>query len=109
MASEVMLAPATAPGTRREIDDVRDMVRNATVTTVYVSHRGSLLAPYLISRAIHEIRKRLLILCSPTRFVSYLEPYGIHQSAYLHLSLFLDASFFFFFIEIPISNVQREE
>lgn len=40
-SSEVMLAPTTAPGTsRREIDDVRDMVRNATVTTVYVSPRG---------------------------------------------------------------------
>lgn len=39
MASEVMLAPTTTPGTsRREIDDVRDMVRNATVTTIYVSH-----------------------------------------------------------------------
>lgn len=39
MASEVMLAPTAAPGTsRREIDDVRDMVRNATVTTVYVSY-----------------------------------------------------------------------
>lgn len=37
-SSEVMLAPTTAPGTsRREMDDVRDMVRNATVTTVYVS------------------------------------------------------------------------
>lgn len=37
-SSEVMLAPTTAPGTsRREMDDVRDVVRNATVTTVYVS------------------------------------------------------------------------
>lgn len=39
MASEVMLAPTAAPATpRREIEDVRDMVRNATVTTVYVSY-----------------------------------------------------------------------
>lgn len=38
MASEVMLAPTPAPATSiREMDDVRDMVRNATVTTIYVS------------------------------------------------------------------------
>lgn len=44
MASEVMLAPTAAPGTsRREIDDVRDMVRNAAVTTVYVSCKIPLL------------------------------------------------------------------
>lgn len=34
MASEVMLAPTPSI---REMDDVRDMVRSATVTTIYVS------------------------------------------------------------------------
>lgn len=36
MASEVMLAPTPATSIW-EMDDVRDMVRNATVTTIYVS------------------------------------------------------------------------
>ncbi|KZC04265.1 Short spindle protein 4 [Dufourea novaeangliae] len=53
MASEVMLAPATAPGTsRREIDDVRDMVRNATVTTVYAKQRASV--KWLLSKAYNN-------------------------------------------------------
>ncbi|XP_043510323.1 patronin isoform X10 [Frieseomelitta varia] len=53
MASEVMLAPAATPGTsRREIDDVRDMVRNATVTTVYAKQRASV--KWLLSKAYNN-------------------------------------------------------
>lgn len=38
MASEVMLAPTPTNATSIwEMDDVRDMVRSATVTTIYVS------------------------------------------------------------------------
>ena len=38
MAGEVMLALTTTHRPiRLEMDDVRDMVRNATVTTIYVS------------------------------------------------------------------------
>lgn len=38
MASEVMLALTPAPAASiREMDDVRDMVRSVTVTTIYVS------------------------------------------------------------------------
>ena len=39
MASEVMLAPRSAPKTScdMDIDDVRDVFRNASVTTIYVS------------------------------------------------------------------------
>ncbi|XP_061943064.1 patronin isoform X21 [Apis cerana] len=52
-SSEVMLAPTTAPGTsRREIDDVRDMVRNATVTTVYAKQRASV--KWLLSKAYNN-------------------------------------------------------
>ncbi|CAL7945725.1 unnamed protein product [Xylocopa violacea] len=53
MASEVMLAPTAAPGTsRREIDDVRDMVRNAAVTTVYAKQRASV--KWLLSKAYNN-------------------------------------------------------
>ncbi|KAG7199626.1 hypothetical protein KM043_014228 [Ampulex compressa] len=53
MASEVMLAPSATPGTsRREMDDVRDMVRNATVTTIYAKQRASV--KWLLSKAYNN-------------------------------------------------------
>ncbi|XP_014601143.1 PREDICTED: patronin isoform X3 [Polistes canadensis] len=55
MASEVMLAPTntTTPGTsRREMNDVRDMIRNATVTTIYAKQRASV--KWLLSKAYNN-------------------------------------------------------
>lgn len=50
-----MLAPTntTTPGTsRREMNDVRDMIRNATVTTIYAKQRASV--KWLLSKAYNN-------------------------------------------------------
>ncbi|KAG5346370.1 PTRO protein, partial [Acromyrmex charruanus] len=53
MASEVMLAPTPASTTSiREMDDVRDMVRSATVTTIYAKQRASV--KWLLSKAYNN-------------------------------------------------------
>ncbi|XP_025159563.1 patronin isoform X8 [Harpegnathos saltator] len=55
MASEVMLAPTPAPGAAssvREMDDVRDMVRSETVSTIYAKQRASV--KWLLSKAYNN-------------------------------------------------------
>jgi len=74
MASEVMLAPTPAPATSiREMDDVRDMVRSATVTTIYVSR----------SEVMHECDT--LCLAIGTRNINSISPdlYHPHKACFL--------------------------